>query len=81
MQRLTLLLRRTGVFATWGSVARVGAWALVAGLVLGRIIPSTATTYDDRPHPADVPPSAVRYVGPIEKGDEDGFLAPAHDPR
>jgi hypothetical protein len=80
MQRLATLLRRIGVFSTWGSVARVAAWVVVAALVLGRVLPSHATVYTDRPIPADEPASAVRYVAPFDKGDEDGFLAPPHDP-
>lgn len=80
MARLASHLRRLGVFTTWGSVARVAAWAVVAALVLGRVLPSTDPSYTDRAIPADEPASAVRYVAPIDKGDEDGFLAPPHDP-
>ena len=80
MSRVTTLLRRAGVFSTWGSVARVAAWTVAAALVLGRVLPSHTTTYTDRPIPADEPASAVRYVAPFDKGDEDGFLAPPHDP-
>lgn len=80
MSRVTTLLRRAGVFSTWGSVARVAAWTVAAALVLGRVLPSHTTTYPDRPIPADEPASAVRYVAPFDKGDEDGFLAPPHDP-
>lgn len=80
MSRVTTLLRRAGVFSTWGSVARVAAWTVAAALVLGRVLPSHTATYTDRPIPADEPASAVRYVAPFDKGDEDGFLAPPHDP-
>ncbi len=78
--RLTSFLRRAGVFSTWGSVGRVAAWTVIAALVLGWALPSTEPTAADRQIPADEPTSAVRYVAPFDKGDEDGFLAPPHDP-
>lgn len=51
---------------------------MIAALIAGRIIPTN--TVASRPLTPDLAPSAVRYLGPVDPGDEDGFVAPTIDP-
>ena len=78
MNKVVAALRRVGVFASAASVVRVVLFTAVLAIVASHLLPRP--TPAARPIPADVPPSAVNYVGPVERSDERGFLPPPADP-
>lgn len=75
---LRFLTDRYGVFRTWPSFARVGAWVVLWTLLISAVVAPTLPSYTDRAHTPDEPPSNVRYVGPVSRTDFGGFLPPDH---
>ena len=69
------LMRRLGVGTSWGGVLRITAWVVVWVLAISWVIDPTTPSPADRDIQADVPPSEVRYLGPVSTGDLAGFVA------
>jgi hypothetical protein len=70
------LTGRFRVLRTWGSIARVAAWAAVWTAVLGLVLAPRGPSPADREIEADQPPSDAQYLGPTSHQDFAGFLPP-----
>ncbi len=77
---LAELARRYQVMQSWPSVARIGLWAVVWSLIVSVLVAPHTPVFGDRSIEPDRPPSAVRYVSPVDRADTAGFLPPSHDP-
>jgi hypothetical protein len=67
---------RLGIGRSWASVGRIVAFTVAWVLVIGWVVSPAPPSPADRDVAADVPASAVRYLGPTSPGDFGGFLAP-----
>ena len=70
----TLVVGRLGVGGTWGSIGRIAAFAAIWVVIIGVVVSPRATVPADRDIDADMPPSAVEYLGALSRQDFSGFL-------